>query len=64
MVSSHVKEMAVRMGLDEIISKAGGFVVPDSCPDPAMLETSGRKNSVLQNRRNALIIHREEEFIL
>ena len=33
LVSSHVKEMAVRMGLDEIISKAGGFVVPDSCPD-------------------------------
>src|SRR5699024_5319476 len=29
LVSSHVKEMAVRMGLDEIISKAGGFVMPD-----------------------------------
>jgi len=33
LTSSHVKEMAVRMGLDEIITKAGGFIVPDSCPD-------------------------------
>lgn len=33
LVSSHVKEMAVRMGLDEIISNAGGFVIPDTCPD-------------------------------
>lgn len=33
LVSSHVKEMAVRMGLDEIISNAGGFIVPDTCPD-------------------------------
>ena len=33
LVSSHVKEMAVRMGLDEIISRAGGFVIPDTCPD-------------------------------
>ncbi|MEF9955281.1 MAG: aconitase X catalytic domain-containing protein [Clostridium sp.] len=33
LTSSHVKEMAVRMGLDDIISAAGGFIVPDSCPD-------------------------------
>lgn len=33
LVSSHVKEMAVRMGLDDIISAAGGFIVPDTCPD-------------------------------
>ena len=33
LTSSHVKEMAVRMGLDEIITAAGGFIVPDSCPD-------------------------------
>ena len=33
LTSSHVKEMAVRMGLDEIITDAGGFIVPDSCPD-------------------------------
>lgn len=33
LVGSHVKEMAVRMGLDEIISSAGGFIVPDTCPD-------------------------------
>lgn len=33
LVSSHVKEMAVRMGLDDIITQAGGFIVPDSCPD-------------------------------
>ncbi len=33
LTSSHVKEMAVRMGLDEIISEAGGFIVPDTCPD-------------------------------
>lgn len=33
LVSSHVKEMAVRMGLDEIITNAGGFIAPDTCPD-------------------------------
>lgn len=33
LTSSHVKEMAERMGLDEIITKAGGFIVPDTCPD-------------------------------
>lgn len=33
LTSSHVKEMAERMGFDEIITKAGGFIVPDTCPD-------------------------------
>lgn len=33
LTSSHVKEMAVRMGFDQIITDAGGFIVPDSCPD-------------------------------
>jgi predicted aconitase len=33
LTSSHVKEMAVRMGLDDIITEAGGFIVPDTCPD-------------------------------
>ena len=33
LTSSLVKEMAVRMGLDEIIEKAGGTIVPDTCPD-------------------------------
>lgn len=33
LTSSLVKEMAERMGLDEIITEAGGFIVPDSCPD-------------------------------
>lgn len=33
LTSSHVKEMAVRMGLDDIIAQSGGFIVPDTCPD-------------------------------
>lgn len=33
LTSSHVKEMAVRMGFDDIISKSGGYIVPDTCPD-------------------------------
>lgn len=33
LTSSHVKEMAVRMGFDEIITQAGGQIVPDTCPD-------------------------------
>ena len=33
LTSSHVKEMSVRMGLDDIISKAGGQIIPDTCPD-------------------------------
>ncbi len=33
LTSSHVKEMAVRMGLDDIITQSGGFIVPDTCPD-------------------------------
>lgn len=33
LTSSLVKEMAVRMGLDQVIGEAGGVIVPDSCPD-------------------------------
>jgi hypothetical protein len=33
LTSSHTKEMAVRMGLDDIIEAAGGHIVPDTCPD-------------------------------
>lgn len=33
LTSSHVKEMAMRMGLDDIITQSGGFIVPDTCPD-------------------------------
>lgn len=33
LTSSHVKEMAIRMGLDESITAAGGYIVPDTCPD-------------------------------
>ncbi|AKL94588.1 aconitase subunit 1 [Clostridium aceticum] len=33
LTSSHVKEMAERMGLDKIILESGGFIVPDTCPD-------------------------------
>lgn len=33
LTSSHVKSIAVRMGLDEIIENAGGHIVPDTCPD-------------------------------
>lgn len=33
LTSSHVKEMADRMGLTEIIEEAGGAIVPDTCPD-------------------------------
>lgn len=33
LTSSLVKETAVRMGLDEIITAAGGIIVPDTCPD-------------------------------
>jgi len=33
LTSSHVKEMAIRMGFDKIISEAGGNIIPDTCPD-------------------------------
>lgn len=33
LTSSHVKEIAKRMGIDEIIEEAGGHIVPDTCPD-------------------------------
>lgn len=33
LTSSLVKETAVRMGLDEIITASGGIIVPDTCPD-------------------------------
>lgn len=43
LTSSHVKEMAVRMGLDDIITQAGGFIVPDTCPDqPCWGHLSGK----------------------
>ena len=33
LTSYHVKELADRMGITEIIEKAGGYIVPDTCPD-------------------------------
>ena len=33
LTSYHVKELADRMGITEVIEKAGGYIVPDSCPD-------------------------------
>ena len=33
LTSSLVKDMAVRMGFDEIITAAGGNIVADTCPD-------------------------------
>ncbi|HZK71915.1 MAG TPA: aconitase X catalytic domain-containing protein [Clostridia bacterium] len=33
LTSSHIKEMAIRMGIDEIILAAGGNIIPDTCPD-------------------------------
>ncbi|MDO5424767.1 MAG: aconitase X catalytic domain-containing protein [Eubacteriales bacterium] len=33
LVSYHVKELADRMGITEVIEEAGGFLVPDTCPD-------------------------------
>lgn len=33
LTSYHVKELADRMGISEVIEAAGGFIVPDTCPD-------------------------------
>lgn len=33
LTSSHVKQISERMGLDEIITEAGGQIVADTCPD-------------------------------
>ena len=33
LTSYHVKELADRMGITEIIEAAGGVIVPDTCPD-------------------------------
>lgn len=33
LTSYHVKELADRMGITEIIEQAGGVIVPDTCPD-------------------------------
>lgn len=33
LASSHVKRMAIRMGLNEILEDAGAHIVEDSCPD-------------------------------
>lgn len=33
LTSYHVKELADRMGISEVIEKAGGYIVPDTCPD-------------------------------
>lgn len=43
LTSSHVKLMADRMGLTEIIEEAGGSIVPDTCPDqPCWHHLSGK----------------------
>lgn len=33
LTSSHVKEMAVNMGIDEVLEDAGAHIVPSTCPD-------------------------------
>jgi predicted aconitase len=43
LTSSHVKEMAIRMGLNDEIEDAGGFIVPDTCPDqPCWIHLNGK----------------------
>lgn len=43
LTSSYVRDMARRMGLEEIINKAGGEVIPDTCPDqPCWKHLSGK----------------------
>lgn len=43
LTSSYVKEMAKRMGLEEIIETAGGQIIPDTCPDqPCWKHLSGK----------------------
>ena len=53
LVSSHVKEMAVRMGLDEIISRAGGFVIPDTCPDQPCWRKKKKKIGITESPKCA-----------
>ena len=33
LTSSYIRDMAIRMGLNDIIEKAGGSIIPDTCPD-------------------------------
>ena len=33
LTSSYVKDMAIRMGLNDIIENSGGSIIPDTCPD-------------------------------
>ncbi len=46
LTSSYTYEMALRMGLATIIEKAGGHIVPDTCPDqPCWGHLKGRKGA-------------------
>ena len=33
LTSSYVRDMAIRMGLNNIIENSGGSIIPDTCPD-------------------------------
>ena len=33
LTSSYIKDMAIRMGLNDIIENSGGSIIPDTCPD-------------------------------
>lgn len=53
LTSSLVKEMAVRMGLDEIIEAAGGVIVPDTCPDQPCWRHLNGKTGVTESPKCA-----------
>lgn len=53
LTSYHVKELADRMGISGVIEDAGGYIVPDSCPDQPCWKSLSGKTGVTESPKCA-----------
>lgn len=65
LTSFHVKELADRMGITDKIEQAGGFIVPDSCPDQPCWKSLNGKFGVTESPKCAYYPKRRGiEFVI
>jgi predicted aconitase len=65
MTSFYAKELAARMGVAEVIEKAGGHLVPDTCIDQVVWKHLAGKKGVTDSLKGAYYTQRRDmEFAL
>lgn len=65
LTSSYVKHMTDRMGITEVVEKAGGVIVPDTCPDQPCFKHLAGKVGVTESPKCAFYPKRRGiEFVI